>query len=100
MSNVERLSSPSVDAAVTLDRELTRVFQRDGVIDFEERRLLKLSRALVGETSRVDANVEVLVSGFRIDGIRSRNFRRKLREFDRDFDPEPSGPAAAKAKAA
>ncbi len=97
----ELMSAPAADAASVLEHELTRKFQADGIVDFEERRLLKLSRALTRETNRVDANLSVLVCGFRLDGIRSRHFRRKLREFDADFEPDPPGaPAAAKGKAA
>lgn len=95
----ELMSAPAADAASVLEHELTRKFQSDGIVDFDERRLLRLARALTRETNRVDANLAVLMSGFRIDGIRGRQFRRKLREFDADFDPEPDGPAA-KRKAA
>jgi hypothetical protein len=98
MSNTERLTAPAADAASVLDHELRRVFGLDGVISADELRALRLSRALVRETNRIDAEIGVIVSAFRVDGLRSGHFRRKLREYDRDW--EPDGPATAKQRAA
>lgn len=95
MGPTEPLTAPAADAAHVLESELRQLFKRDGIVDLQERRALKLARALTLETNRVDANVRVIVSGFRVDGLRSGNFRRKLREFDRDWEPDPAGPAAA-----
>lgn len=100
MATTERLSAPAANAASVLERELTRTFQADGIVSFEERRLLKLARALCRETNRVDAHLSVLVAGFRIDGVCGPNFKRKLREVTTDWDPEPDGPVAAKKRAA
>jgi len=100
MATSERLTAPAANAASVLDHELRRTFEADGVIDFQERRLLKLSGALNRHINEADAQIGVLLCGFRIDGIRGRQFKRRLREFDRDFDPEPSGPVAAKREAA
>jgi hypothetical protein len=100
MGPTDPITTPAADAASVLEHELRRMFDADGVIDFQERRLLKLSGALTRETNRVDASLRVIVSAFRIDGLRGPTFRRRLREFDRDWEPDPAGPAAAKREAA
>lgn len=95
MATTERMTAPAANGASVLHHELRRKFQADGAIDFEERRILKLSGEVTRSINEADAQLGVLLSGFRIDGLRSLNFRKRLRCFDRDFDPEPSGPAAA-----
>ena len=97
MSRSERLTAPAANAASVLEHELRRLFQRDGVIDMEERRALKLAVALTKETNRVDAALGVIASGLCVDGVAAPNFKRKLREFERDWDPDPTSPTHAKA---
>ncbi len=97
MATTERMTAPAADGASVLHHELRRKFQADGVIDFEERRILKLSGEVTRSINEADEQLGVLLSGFRVAGLRSANFRRRLRRYDRDFDPEPDGPATAKA---
>lgn len=96
MATTERMTAPAADGASVLFHELRRKFEADGVIDFEERRILKLSGEVTRSINEADEQLGVLLSGFRVDGLRSRNFRRRLRRFDADFDPDPAGPAAQK----
>ena len=97
MSQTERLTAPAANAASVLEHEMRRLFSRDGVLDLDERRALKLSHALTRETNDLDAQVGVIVSGLHVRGLRSPQFARRLREYRRDFDPTPDGPATKKA---
>ena len=100
MSSTERMTAPTADAASVLFHELRRRFNKDGVIDLEEKRLLRLSAEVSRSANEADEQLGVLLSGFRVDGIRSRQFKRRVREFERDWPPKPAGPAAAKREAA
>lgn len=94
MATTERMTAPAADGASVLHHELRRRFSADGVIDLDERRLLQLSGAVTRSISEADEQLGVLLAGFRVNGLRSDHFRRRLRRWDRDFDPDPSGPAA------
>lgn len=97
MATTERLTAPAADAASVLEHELRRLFAADGIVSVEEARALRLARALTHETNRVDATIGVIVTAFRVDGLSGPQFRRRLREFRRDWEPDPAGPAAKRA---
>lgn len=78
MSATERMTTPLVELAASLHRELRRRYP-------EEARLLEMSGQLAYAADAVDEQVGTILAGFRVDGLRSENFRRKLREFERDF---------------
>ena len=78
MSATERMTTPLVELAASLHRELRRSYP-------EEARLLELSGRLAYVADEVDEQVGTILAGFRVAGLRSDNFRRKLREFERDF---------------
>jgi hypothetical protein len=91
------LTAPAADAASVLEHELRRLFQGTEITELDRRRVLKLAKAVTTETNCVDAELGVLLSGFRVRGLRSPHYKRKAREFYRDWEPEPTGPAAMKA---
>jgi hypothetical protein len=100
MSRPERLTAPAADAASVLEHELRRLFQRDEISEVDKRRVLKLARALTEATNKNHAEIGLIAAAFGIQGFSAPNFKRKLREFYRDFDPEPTSPAAAQKIAA
>lgn len=97
MATTERLTAPAADAASVLEHELRRMFRADGIVSVEEARALRLARALTQETNRIDDTIGVIVSAFRVDGLSGPTFQRRLREFHRDWEPDPAGPAAKRA---
>jgi hypothetical protein len=100
MSRPERLTAPAADAASVLEHELRRLFQQGEITELDKRRLLKLSRAVSTAINQDHATLGLVSAALGVDGVKSTHFKRKLREFYRDWEPDPTAPAAAKRKAA
>ena len=86
MPRSARISAPAADAVSVLDFELRRMFGADGVIDFQERRMLNLSRAASLEIQCLDSELGIVGAMLEGKGLRGDNVQRKLREFRQEFD--------------
>jgi predicted flavoprotein YhiN len=92
----ERLTAPAADAASVLEHELRRLFQRDEISEIDKRRLEKLARAVTKAINKDCATIGLVSAALGAGGVDTPNFKRKLREYHQDFEPEPTGPAAMK----
>ncbi len=84
----ERLTAEAANIAVELRDSLRALFQGDGIVDLNERRILRLATTVQRETDRADETLSVLLCGFRRNGIDGQTFRRRLREHDQDTQPD------------
>jgi hypothetical protein len=96
VSRPERLTAPAADAASVLEHELRRLFQRDEISEIDKRRVMKLAAAVTRATNKNHAELGLVAAALGIQGFSAPNFKRKMREFYRDWEPEPTGPAAQK----
>lgn len=85
MAQTDRLTTPVVDECSEVFRDLRSYFAETVRNPEREQRLLERLGNVTMAISMVDATWAVVLSGMNVNGLQSSYFRRKLREFERDF---------------